>query len=140
MTNKRGWLRIIEATIAILIILSSFLVLYSTQKLDIQNEPNNQVLPALEYVVNNNTLRNEILNNDSSLMFDLEGAINNHIDLNKINYTLKICSLIDNCDPNISEFSGKNNIYSLEKVVMINLTNPDLTNAKRVRIFYWEIH
>ncbi|MEI6850019.1 MAG: hypothetical protein WCK29_03195, partial [archaeon] len=61
------------------------------------------------------------------------------LDSSKLNYTLKLCSINQSCDPSLNNFDKKSNIYSSERIISTNLTLDNLDRAKRIRVFYWEI-
>ena len=62
----------------------------------------------------------------------------NHYTTN-LNYSIKICSLSEICDPGEIYSKSKSNVYSSERIVSANLTIDNFDLAKRVRLFYWEI-
>lgn len=140
VNNKKGWLRIIESTIAVLIILSAFMILYESQKAEIRIDPGSQISQALDFAATNESLRNDILNNSASIEIKLTNLLDENLNKDKINYTLVLCSAYENCNADNSKIAKNKDIYTIERIVSTNLTLTDLDYAKKIKIFYWEIN
>jgi hypothetical protein len=135
--NKRGWLRIFEATIAIMLILSSLLLIYRSQQtapresdyvLNWQNE-------MLSGIANDNELRNATLFNNTE---PLKVFIDDNL-LPNLNYSIKICDgLIGSCpmeDVEYNQIKDKD-IFVQERIISGTLEKID---PKRIRFFVWKV-
>ncbi len=127
--NKRGWLKIFEAVIAIMLILGAVLLIYSNQ----QNTNTNQRYIAdwqveiLNRIAENETLRNATINLQ-------EAPIKNFIENNtlpNLNFTIKICNLTGPCGLDIY-IPG--DVFSQERIISGLI---DHYNPKRIRLFVW---
>jgi len=128
--NNRGWLRILESFIGVMILAGVIVFVYSNnvKTEDISDQAYKIQEAFLEEVAINNTLRiavlqgNEILLNDSAKNFipSIFG------------YAIKVCSIEDNgCRINYIE----KELYVKDRIIVSNLT---LYSPKKVRLFLWE--
>ncbi len=133
--NNKGWLRILEATIAITIFSSVLLIIYSQQTNIIDNSETISILQdkIISEISNNNELRNMILSDD-------EIGINTHfrqeISLNYY-FNIRICNLSDPVEP--CKMYDYTNLYDKEIFVESTIVSGNLTyyNPKLVNIFMW---
>jgi hypothetical protein len=128
--NRRAWLRIIEAFLAVLIIFGAVLVILSKQPTgtDISEGVYERQRQILEIISKNDSLRSEIINEKNE-------EINNTI--SKIipaswNFATNICDLNEICS-NPGTYENKN-IYATEVIITSNLTK---YNPKKLRFFVW---
>ena len=130
MHKKRGWLRIMEAVIAILILSSIMLLLY------INNVPQKSVSSSigdlqsrvLDEMSSRADLRDAVLLNNSE---DLLAFVSPKIPSN-FNYTLIVCDLSSPCQ--FSPSTTKE-VYVEDRIVSANLGT---YSPKVVRLFVWE--
>ncbi len=61
MVNKRGWLRIVEVSIAILMIFGVLIVIYSSGNTKTRKDLSSMIPQILEEIAKNNTLREKII-------------------------------------------------------------------------------
>ena len=124
---------IIEAFIAVLIVLSAVLILMSKQKVEIvkSEEIISLQKQILDYVKVDEALRSEILNKDSS---GVENLIQKSIPL-WINYSINICDATLVC-PNPAGILTKQ-VYANELLITSNRTYYP-GNATRMVLFFWE--
>lgn len=142
MVNKRGWLRIVEASIAVMMVLSSLLIIGNGIKVDRETNPQNRFYYLLEEMSKNNTLRGVILSynysnpesetNNLQIITSINGFLANEIKDNTMNYKFNICAPLDSCTigANVSK-----EVYSSERIITANLTSQGL-NEKKIKI-YW---
>ncbi|MBI2629210.1 hypothetical protein HYW74_03950 [Candidatus Pacearchaeota archaeon] len=143
MIGKRGFLRILEAFIAILIIAGVMTFIYVKERpIKSQKEEIIELERIiLETITNDNQLRQAVLDGYGNTR-EAEGnrtLINNTIGkLTPTEYifTFKICNLDDICGlDQHSSLITKNEIYSEKKSVSSTLQEYD---PKKIRIFMWE--
>lgn len=146
MKNKKGWIKILEAVIAILLIvavISTILIKEDSNKYifkDRVNELENSILQELQI---NNTFRTEILNQEDSIKFGEQGFPKQTEEYlissvpNGLNCTLNICQIEEECNLAGEEGPGENTeIYVQSTLISANL---DTYNPKRVMIFCWKV-
>jgi len=130
MENKKGWLRIIEAFIAILLILGVFVVIYSKvidrpQKSDYIYNLEKGILDEISF---NPDLRAAVLNmnviNEAKLKTFIIARTAG------FNFTIKICEPEDIC----SMETYKKEVYSSERVISSTLEE---YRPKKLKIFMW---
>jgi len=134
--NKRGWIRILEATIAILIVSSVLVFIYSKQTPKL-NAPEEYIKNLQKKVIRdihiNQTARNLALNDEKTALEDYA----NLTIPDTIGFSIKICDLTKPCklDSKIFKQTLDKNVFVEEKIISANLTK---YTPKKVRIFAWE--
>jgi hypothetical protein len=102
--NRSGWIEIVEAFVAVLLIAGVVLVIVTkayVEKSDISNEVYETELSILREVQTNDTLRADILNAKSGLADDLP------IEWKNINFPVSVKNKIKERTPNYLECEGK---------------------------------
>ena len=115
--NNRGWIRIVEAFIAIIILIGAALLIISEQpkNTDISSQVYAKESSIIDYVSNNESLRNQILNGDTS---GTNAAIGKIITGN-FAYTTNICDITSICNQNVPY---DRDVYSKEVIISSNLS------------------
>lgn len=133
LKNKKGWIKIFEAFIAIILIISTMLVVYTSQKkqVDRPEEITRLLSSTLDIIGRDDSLRGEILSNNT---FGVNNTIEKIIPF-WIGYSSRICSYDEICS-NPQGYLDKS-VYTDEILVMGNLTNT-LDNPVKLKIFFWE--
>jgi hypothetical protein len=138
LKNTRGWIRIVEAFVAVLLITGVVLIVVDKgyiKKQDSSKEIYEVENSVLRNIQTNDSLREEILNSNApidSTNNTFPGLINQTINLNipaYLNCLSKIC-LID--DPCLYPISLNENIYSRSAIISADLTN---YNPKQIKLF-----
>lgn len=138
--NRRGWIRIVEALVAMLLI-TGIMVLVAgnsqnnrTQSGEIYDSENY----ILREIQSNETFRNYALglSLSSDVEFgDFDMGLKNHIE-NRIpsylNCSSKICSLSSKCELSNSE----ENLYVKSAFIS---SNPEIYSPRQIKLFCWEI-
>ena len=145
MVNKRGFLRIVEASIAILIILGALLLLTSRGQNEVETDFNSLLVPILEEIAQDSSLRGKILSynttnftadGNNGIIIDLENFVGDKIINPSLNFSVGVCELticpLESYPENIN-----GELYSAERVISTNLTEIDFS-PKKVKIFLWE--
>lgn len=137
MKYKHGWIRIVEAFIAIMMIFAALLIIISRQSQ--QDDYKEEIIKLQDSIISqisqDDNLRSEILsNNISGTEKYIDGAIPKNI-----NFSVNICGFLSAC-PNPVNYSYVLNrdVYSDEVLISANLTYFNETNAKKLKIFFWE--
>jgi hypothetical protein len=138
MKNKRGWLRILEAVISIMIISSVLLIVYSgqSQAPDISDRVYVLQKEVLADITLNSVLRENALESNV-------GALTRYADIKippAFNFSLKICDLeaVGICKMTTEEIreTRDKNVFVEEIILSSNLGTYD---PKKVRLFIWEV-
>lgn len=126
--NKKAWMKIVEAVIAIMIIVSVLIFMivnaprYGEQENLIEIQRN-----ILEQISSNNTLREDVLmdNNESIIKFiqDVKPAY--------LNFTARICNVSDVCG---MPFYINKEVYADEILISSTLTK---YSPKKLKLFVW---
>ena len=133
MHNKKGWLRILDAFIAITLIISFLIVTVYQDKP--RNELDKEIIKLqgdiLNSITNDYSIRNQILNNNTS-------GVNARIEMilpTGFNYSSRICAIEDVCG---LTFYLDKEIFSEEYIVSTNLTSYSGAPVK-IKLFFWRL-
>jgi len=128
--DRKAWLRIVEAFLAIIIILGAVLVIMVKQepKTDISESVYERQGQILEIISKNSELRNDILIGKTDA---IDSAVLELVPGNW-NYSMNICNITLIC-PNPVEVH-ETEVYSREKMITSNLTK---YAPKKLRFFVW---
>lgn len=141
--NNRGLIKIVEAVVSIMIIFSVLLLLYGGSSNSEKEDLSKAILPLLEEIASNNTLREIIITDSTNENAEEEiiGFLGEKIKRPDLDFDVKIC------DANIAGNScalepfPKNvrdgNVYSQSRIISTYLENTGNLESKRVRIFLW---
>jgi len=141
--NKRGWMRILEATVAVMIVSGVLVVVYSRQ-VDRGMEPAdyfyNLQRQILMDVSSNSLLRLAVLNGDIGV---IEGFVGERIP-EAFGYSAKICDLGDICqlDSTIYKETLDKDIFVEEVVISSDLgggSGGEVYDPKKLILFVWEV-
>jgi len=153
MRGKRGWTRILEATIAVMLVAGVMLVSYSGQierDSSVAEYSQSWQREILGNIVSRIDLRLNVLNVLNNSLDDVNYVILNDFVMSKVpnafGYLLRICelgSLDDYCKmDSISYIATLENDVFVEEVVVSaeigNGTGGETYSPKKVRLFFWE--
>lgn len=126
--NKKGWLRIVEAFIAVLIIASVLLVIISRSAKPVEEEIHEIQRSILKQIENNETLRADILQNEKQKTTEF---ISRLIPV-QLDFAIKICEIDDIC--RMEEYVEKD-VYADE--ILISATLQEYA-PKKLKMFVWK--
>lgn len=132
LDDKRGWMRIVEAFIAVMLIMTVMLVVIGNQRAGMNTVDEIQIKEKsiLSLVTSDDTLRSEIL---SGLMSGTNDKVKQLVPVG-YNYTIRLCTINDICGLN---FTLPGDVYSEETLVVANLTYYNPGNAVKLKLFFW---
>src|SRR3989338_7144458 len=146
--NKKGLMRIVEATIAILIILGVILVVSSRREVVGPQQDYNEIMrKILDEVARNDGLRGKILedtddNNedtteDLTAEYAVENKVKEKINYLTVGYRAVICDL-NQADCGIAEYpeDAEGQIYLQERIISSNFNVVD-AKPKVVKLYLW---
>jgi len=129
--NKKGWLRIFEAVIAIILILGAILLMYTNEKTTIDEGGyiSDWQEEILARIAENESLRNFVVdeNNPPIVKFIQDNLLPN------LNFTTRICNLTGPCS---MEFYIDRDIFAQERIISGTL---ERYNPRKIRFFVWRI-
>jgi len=134
LERKRGWILIVEAVLAVLILFGFLFTAISkqTQQIKIINKGEYLYDVVNELTLRaekNNNIRNSVISNQD--VNSLLGAELEQMNIKTINLDSVICDLTESCDINIKA----EEVYSAEVIISTNSTNYEV---KKLKIFIWE--
>ena len=142
MVNKRGWIRIIEVSISILLIFS-VLVIVNQHNRSVKNDFNDEIRSILDEIAENTSLRYKVVEiynlsknkteaPNLEIMNSIENVILNGINENYIGYSLEICGSSELCG--LSNYPNVEEVYSEERIISSDLTK---YNPRKIKIYLW---
>ncbi len=136
--NKKAWLRIIEAFIAIMMILGVIMVLISRQSSQSsrENEITSLQGQILDYISRNDTLRAEVLSGNTALP-KITSFVNRTIPP-WIEYRILSCLPNDICNIPLYAQNITQEVYTNEILIVANLTYYQPESARKLKLFFWE--
>lgn len=129
MVNKKGFLRIVEAFIAIILI-TGVLILFYSQTIDKPRKADEVYRfqkTLLDEIAFSESLRNAVLANNTNIISDYVGS---RVLGTGFNYSVRICPINDICGLEVY----KKEFYSKDRIIGSNLTS---YNPVKVKIFMW---
>jgi hypothetical protein len=139
MKNRKGWIKIVEAFIAIIFLMAVILVVIArqdNQRVDLSLGFRNTEISILREIETNNTFRDEILGTTGSLELSsfpakTKAKIESRIPINLI-CTAKICEPSGPC---VLSNSQEQNVY-VEQVMITS--NSEGFGPRMLKLFCWE--
>ncbi len=141
--NNRGWIKIVEAFVAILLVISVLLIVINQGyigKEDISSQVYDIEVAILREIQLDDTLRNEILNaNTLPIEVTSESVpgtwdkINDRIP-NYLTCEGKICWMGANCE--LEEYPAKD-VYAQSVAITTTLDTPEEEQLRQLKLFCW---
>ncbi|MDO8459909.1 MAG: hypothetical protein Q7S74_02265 [Nanoarchaeota archaeon] len=145
VNNKKGFLKIVEATIAILIIIGVLLVVVSNRQQKKSQDLTDNLFPILEEMARNQSLRAEVFQYNTSngyteaknslVLRNIDAFVGTRIKNKAYNHTVRICNLV-NCPLQPYPNDAKGDIFAAERVISTNLDETNFS-PRKVKIFLW---
>lgn len=143
MKNKKAWIRLVEAVMAVLLVAVVLLVILNQQSPFDKNNLSESIFSVQESVLKkvqlNNTLRTQILNSDlvstqdSNFPADIENLINEKIP-EHLDCEAKICNIQDYCSINKLDEEIQKDIYVNSVSIFSDFDN---YNPRQLKLFCW---
>lgn len=141
--NNHGWMKIVEATVAILLVVGVLLVVINQgylEKKDVSSQIYDIEVTVLREIQLDDSLREDILSAESPVEWDdtnFPETIKEKINLRVPSYLeckAKICQTEVTCD---LEEPPKKEIYSEKAVISTILETPEEQQLKQLKLFCW---
>lgn len=149
--QKRAWIRIVEASVAILFLAGVTLLILQQGNLEIgENRFSQEIydsqIETLREIQTNESLRSDIIDINSTNLpsnwndLTFPASVKNHIEESApsaITCEAKICSVGDSC---VLDDAGERNIYSEFVIISVTTTQPETEgyNPRKLKLFCWE--
>jgi|SRR3989344_5960971 len=138
MVNQKGMLRVIEATIAVLIVIGALLAMISQQEVRTEEDKSELLKDVLNEMAKNLTLRDKIVS-DSIASYGAEEELINllrsKIKNPKLDFNVSICDAYsDACGGTESYPPNAGDVYTEERIITASLTK---FTPKVVKIYMW---
>jgi len=141
--RKKGWIKIVEAFIAVILVAGVLLIVISQGylgKKDISSQVYDIEISVLREIQLNDTLRNDVLDAETPIESDDSGFPQRIID--KVNSRIpdyleckiKICWLSQSCD---LDKSPKKDVYAEAVAITTSLETPEEKQLKKLKLFCW---
>ena len=135
MVNKKGILRILEASMAILIIFAVLLSFAATNNVKNERDLSQMINPLLEELAKNSTIRDQIISNSDIANETILKFLASRIKESNIGYDLRICELDEVCGMKSYPSGIIGNVYAGSRTISSNLIVG--SQPKRVNLFLW---
>lgn len=132
MVNKRGWLRIVEALVSILIVFGAVLTVSTTQHSSRSTDICSTLTPILDEISKNITLRTEIINNETT---NTEKFLASRIRNPSLDREIKICEANDALCPHSKSGYDNVDICAEERIIGSSL---EQFNPRKLKIFLFK--
>ena len=142
MVNKKGIIRIIEASIAILIIFIVVLTFSMTRKASTEKDLSSAIVPLLEEIAKNNSMREQIVNTSVTNEIEENATIRMILDFLSLRVTdpnigraANVCDVGALCGfPGGYPSNMTGNVYAGSRIISSSIFN---AKSKRISIFLW---
>lgn len=131
--NKRGWLRLVEAMIAIILVLGVVLTVSTRKNATMQDDLTEMIRPIVDEIANNPTMRGYVLSGDPSDFISINKSVGEKIPA-AYGYMVKICPPSDVCGLEAVPSGVSGDIYTVERIITATSTR---YNPKKIKIFAW---
>jgi len=130
--NSKGWIRVVEAFFAVLIILGGALVVMQKQieNVDISDVVYEKERSLLEIVANNESMRNDILMNKTD---NVDDFVRRNLP-NSWDSVTNVCNIDEICNKNTP---NDRDVYVSETFITSNLTDFPEGKSKKLKLFIW---
>jgi len=134
MVNKRGFMRIVEASIAIILVLATLAIISMRKSETNKEDISLQIHPILEVVGSNATLRKSILENPSNAESEIDSVVESRIEQRKFMHRVKICEINSVCT--LDREIKNSEVFTVERIISASL-DIESFSPKKVKIFLW---
>ncbi len=142
--NKRGWIKIVEAFVAILLVAGVLLIVINQGyigKKDISSQVYDVEISILREIQLNYTLRDDVLNageppirwNDTNFPQSIKDKINDRAP-NYLDCKAKICEMDEICE--LDEYLEKD-VYAQSVAITTTLETPEEQQLRQLKFFCW---
>jgi hypothetical protein len=148
MVNKNGFLRVVEATIAVMIVLGALLLITINRDVKVTDDLTRLIPPILDEIAQNETFRIDILETydtgkshtdatNEQVLLSLRDFAEERIRNSALNHSMSVCELNVACPVNGPyPVSSTEDLFTAERVVGATLDQGD--TPRRLKMFLWK--
>lgn len=137
MVNRKGIVRIVEATIAILLIFGTLLILSSQRSAQVSETSPQNIPDILDEVARDESMRRDVLLEDEEAQEDLiENFLESRAYSRGYNYSVELCELSEPSCYLAQYPDTDSDVYVYERVISTTLDDPTFA-PKRIKVFVW---
>ena len=133
--EKRAMMRIVEAVLAIMIVLAALLIINFRIEKNPGEDLNELASPVLKEIAKEQSLRAMIISESAGLQDELNSFVEARIDGTRFGYEIKSCDLGLPCEISEElEMSGE--IFGSERVISSSIESTSY-NPKKIKSYLW---
>lgn len=138
MVNKRGFLRIVEATIAVLIIFVALIFISSNRSIPDNRDIGLEIPSLIDEIARNLTFREEVANgvNEEPLKSYVELSLRERLANPSLNLSVEICNITEEVCFLSPYPDTDSEIFSSERVISGSVKNKTV-EPKKIKVFMW---
>jgi hypothetical protein len=133
MVNNKGWLRIVEASVAIMIIFGVLIVVNGSQRFTEQQDLTRLIVPMLDEIARNVSLREQVVSGSEESILQINNFVNSRLKQSTIAYEVAICDSSEICSLEVYPAEATE-IYAAERIISSTLQD---FAPKKIKIFLW---
>ncbi len=136
MVNKKGFLRIVEATLSIIIIFGAILIISSRTDAPERKDMTKEIAPILEEIASNASLREKIIGEPTDeTKEEIKRYFKDSLNEPSLEYGVEICEIDAPCY--LSDYPDTDSdLFASERVVSASIRNENF-KPKKVKVFMW---
>lgn len=146
--NKKGWIRIVEATIAVLIVIG-FVLTYSAKIERAENDLTYVGTPILEEMAENGAMRVLIISytpdatrsidiqSNNNIISQLNSFVSERITDNSLETAVAVCKIDASCILENPPSDAMGDIFAVERTISATPVESKFS-PKKVKIFIWQ--
>jgi hypothetical protein len=135
--NNKGFMRVVEATVAVLIVLGVLLILGGRSQQNVEDNTREELSVLLEEISQNNSLRIQILSgaSEEELEVELGDFVRQRIDSAFLNSSVEICEINEPCylEP-FPDTEGE--VLAEERIIGATIREQNFA-PKKLKVFVW---
>ncbi|MEK6933479.1 MAG: hypothetical protein AABW75_01225 [Nanoarchaeota archaeon] len=142
MVNRKGWVRIVEATIMILLIMSVLVIVNRERKIKSGLDIDDLLYKTLDEIAKDDQKRNQIITSPDNMENSFNSFLNGRIPINYLSYDFEICSSPENANDNCNLAVGKKqsaerkDIFTSERIIG-GYNSQGTFTIKKIKIYVW---
>lgn len=148
MVNRKGWLRIVEASIAILLIASAMLIFANRNSISSrQDYLQDSINPILEEIAKNSSLRTNVLeynlaaneadNTNNLTLYSLGLFVKSRLSGQNVGILVRICPTNQTCPLKDYPSEAKSGVFTDERIITTNPIQNDFS-PRKIKVFVWK--
>lgn len=134
MVNKKGFIKIAEASVAIILVLAALVIISLRSEKTQEEDFSLKLYPILDEIGKNESLRQKILLNSENIENEINSLVKNRIRQGQISSDVKICELNESCS--LSQNLTEREVFAAERIIGASL-NAQNFSPKKIKIFLW---